>query len=177
MATKSELLVPIEQLQRCLSYRDDGELVWTEKYSSLSPITLGAVAGTALRGGKKKYRSLHFMGQKILLHRAIWAVANGKWPDGNIDHVDGDEENNRLENLREVTASQNSMNRKNRSDNASGLKGARLRRNRDGSPVWVSCIWIDGKSRHLGRFSSPEAAHAAYVEAAKQNFGQFARAS
>ena len=177
MATKPELLVPIEQLQRCLSYCDDGELVWVEKYSKLSPVALGSVAGTALRGGNKKYRAIHFMGQKILLHRAIWAVANGKWPDGHIDHIDGDEKNNRLENLRDVTASQNSMNRKNRSDNASGLKGARLRRNRDGSPVWVSCIWIDGKSKHLGRFSSPEDAHAAYVSAAQKAFGEFHRAA
>ncbi|RWX40814.1 HNH endonuclease [Rhizobium leguminosarum] len=177
MGTPAEERVTLELVVRCLGYRGNGELTWKDKVSPSSSVKIGDVAGSVFRSGSKKYMAVHIKGEKILVHRIIWALHNDRWPEGHIDHIDGDETNNAIENLREVTRSQNNMNRSNRSDNMSGLKGAKLRKNRDGSPVWVSSIWINGKSKYLGRFKTPEEAHAAYVKAANENFGEFARAA
>jgi hypothetical protein len=166
----------IDVLRSLFAYREDGELVWKAKLSAVSPIVVGSVAGTTI-GKKKKYKIIHVGGKKIFAHLIVWALHNGQWADVDVDHKDGDGLNNRIDNLRLATRSQNCMNRKVRSDNASGLKGARKRKNRDGTDVWVSVIWIDGKEKYLGRFPSALAAHEAYMEAANQNFGEFARAS
>jgi len=53
----------------------------------------------------------------------IWAMVNGEWPDGEIDHINGDRSDNRISNLRVVTHRENAMNRSRRSDNASGVTG------------------------------------------------------
>jgi hypothetical protein len=177
MGTPAEERATFELVERCLGYRDTGELFWKEPTSSQSRVKIGGAAGTAIRGGSKKYAAVHIKGEKLAVHRIVWALHNGRWPDGHIDHIDGDETNNKIFNLRDVTRSQNNMNRKNRSDNLSGLKGARRRKNRDGSFVWVSSIWIDGEQKYLGRFKTPEDAHAAYVAAAEQNFGEYHRAA
>ena len=47
---------------------------------------------------------------RILMHRAAWALYYGRWPS-EIDHINGDKTDNRLENLREVSASENDANR------------------------------------------------------------------
>ena len=43
-------------------------------------------------------------------HGAVWAWHHGRLPEGEIDHIDGNERNNRIENLREVSGHENRMN-------------------------------------------------------------------
>ena len=47
----------------------------------------------------------------LFYHQAVWIMCHGDYPKGEIDHIDGDRLNNRIENLREVTPSENDMNR------------------------------------------------------------------
>ena len=56
-------------------------------------------------------------------HRLIWLMRFGEWPEGEIDHIDGDRSNNRLENLRCVSKSGNMRNQKRNSRNTSGFPG------------------------------------------------------
>lgn len=59
------------------------------------------------------YLVISIQARKFQLHRFIWEITNGKIPNGFcIDHIDGDKTNNRIENLRLATLSQNSWNRK-----------------------------------------------------------------
>ena len=46
---------------------------------------------------------------KLCAHRAVWAVAHGRWPDPDkvIDHINGDRKDNRIANLREITQAEN----------------------------------------------------------------------
>ena len=73
--------------------------------------------GRAIRGGKRNKRGYLFVdcriGKKqihVHLHHAIWAVCKGRWPKQQLDHINGNKQDNRIENLREVNASENRMN-------------------------------------------------------------------
>lgn len=103
-------------------------------------------------------------------HRVAWLMENGAWPDKMLDHIDGNRGNNRMSNLREVSAAQNQYNRKVMYYALSGLKGASYNK-RDRK--WQATIRINGKSTNLGYFDTPEAAHLAYSEAASKHFGEY----
>ena len=73
--------------------------------------------GRAVRGkkhGKKGYLAVDCrIGKKqihVHLHHAVWAVCKGRFPEQQIDHINGNKRDNRIENLREVSASENKMN-------------------------------------------------------------------
>ncbi len=107
-------------------------------------------------------------------HRLAWVYMTGKWPGDQIDHIDMDRENNRWVNLREATNAQNNSNRRVQSNNKIGLKGVSICST---TKKYRATITADGKQRTLGRFDCPAAAHFAYVVAADQLHGEFARAS
>lgn len=89
-----------------------------------------------------------------------------------IDHRDGNSLNNRRANLRLATHAQNQHNRKAYATNTSGYKGVSYYRP---TGKWVARIELKGKCKGLGYFFTPEAAHAAYIAAAKELHGEFAR--
>ena len=73
--------------------------------------------GRAIRGkklGRWGYLCvLCCLGKKqvfVYLHHAVWAVCKGRWPKQQIDHINGNKHDNRIENLREVSQSENNMN-------------------------------------------------------------------
>lgn len=96
-----------------------------------------------------------------LAHRVAWLFATGSWPNGIIDHINGNGRDNRFDNLRVVTHSQNSQNKyKARADNVSGMLGVSCSKY---AGRWVARININGKPKYLGTFGSPEDAHAVYM--------------
>lgn len=103
------------------------------------------------------------------VHRLVGEAFLGLTADRQVDHIDGDRTNNRLENLRLATHSQNRRNSRSRS--SCGMKGVSRHRKR-----WSAKITIDGKLKHLGIYDTPEEAHAAYCAAAKELHGEFFRA-
>ena len=104
----------------------------------------------------------------------IWVIMKGRWPRKQVDHHDLDPSNNRWGNLRRATNQQNMRNKRARADNKCGYKGVCWKKQ---NRQWVAQICVDGKVKHLGLFSAPEIAHAAYAAAAKKHFGEFARAN
>jgi hypothetical protein len=79
----------------------------------------------------------------------------GKFPKLDIDHIDGNGINNKWNNLREVTRSQNCRNIKLASNNTSGFIGVRWN---EENKKWRALIGIDRKSKHLGYFDNLEEA-------------------
>ncbi len=88
-----------------------------------------------------------------------------------VDHIDGDTLNNRRENLRLCTNAENMRNIRTPKHNTSGFKGVSFDR-RTGR--YLASITVNKVSKNLGRYRTPEEAHAAYLEAARLYFGEFA---
>lgn len=111
------------------------------------------------------YRHIGIKGRQYREHRLAWLYVHGVWPSGDIDHINGITDDNRIANLRDVTTQDNCQNqRKLRSDSASGLMGARSFR----PGKWQASIKVDGKYKHLGTFYTPEEAHEAYMKAKRE---------
>jgi hypothetical protein len=96
------------------------------------------------------------------------------WPETEVDHIDGDGLNNRLENLRLATTTNNNRNQRKRTGRtySSQYKGVSYRQDRD---TWLAAIGVDYKRVKLGTYPTEEEAAKAYDVAALQFFGEFAR--
>lgn len=114
-------------------------------------------------------RSINF-GAGNIRHLMMHRVLIGADPDKQVDHIDGDGLNNRRSNLRQCTGAENTRNRRMKSGVTNPYKGICFKHGR-----WTSEISIEGRQRHLGRFDTPEEAHAAYAAAARELHGEFAR--
>lgn len=86
------------------------------------------------------------------------------------DHINGNGLDNRRENLRVCTRSENLMNQKRGINNTSGYKGVSWHK---GTEKWQSKIAAKGKRIYLGLFKEKEEAHKAYCEASKRYHGEF----
>jgi hypothetical protein len=93
-----------------------------------------------------------------------------------VDHVNGDVSDDRWSNLRLATKSQNAANsRKQTRKCSTKFKGVTVDKSRPKCP-YMAKIKVNQRTLNLGRFSSPEEAHATYMKAAIKYFGEFARA-
>lgn len=103
-------------------------------------------------------------------HRVIWALVNGEWPEGEIDHIDGNKLNNVIGNLRVVSSAENRRNMSRPKTNTSGVIGV------DWCSVnhkWRARIKINRRRIHIGYFSNIDDAATARAEAeAKYGFHQ-----
>jgi hypothetical protein len=152
---------------RALLYYDaqTGEFHWLKRMSAR--IRAGDLAGTLTEDG---YRRIWIEGRQYRAHRLAWLYMTGEWCPLLIDHRDGNPSNNRWSNLRKATLSQSNANRRVPRNNRCGLKGV----SRKGSG-WRAAIHKNKRKHYLGIFPTPQAAHAAYVTAARKLFGEFAR--
>lgn len=108
--------------------------------------------------------------RKYLAHRLAWVYMTGKWPVALVDHKDGNPLNNRWDNLRQASQSQNLSNRPQQRNNTSGYKGVIWH---GIGKKWMPRIDAGGKSVYLGLFDDILDAHNAYCEAAKEHHGEF----
>lgn len=131
---------------------------------------LNAPAGNRMRRG---YIAIYVSGNgKHLAHRLAWLIVYGCWPNGVIDHINGDPSDNRLCNLREATQLENTFNAKRSKANKSGAKGVHW------SALhgrWRARATLNYQSVCLGLHDTVEAAAAAYAEFCAKHRGEFAR--
>lgn len=130
-----------------------------------------------ISAGKKRYERITIDGKAYALHRMIYLWNHGYLPEV-IDHIDGDRENNRIENLREATQQQNCLNRKHHSNSKSPYKNVYLQsptKNPEWKRNWVVRVNVSGKSKYMGSFEDLELADLVATEARNLYHGQFAR--
>ncbi|WP_054070229.1 HNH endonuclease [Pseudomonas syringae group genomosp. 3] len=139
-----------------------GLFCWIEKPSI--GVSIGDEAGFITSAG---YRSIRVFGSSYLAHRLAWLHHYGEWPTGDLDHINGIKSDNRIENLRDVSRSENCQNiRSAQCNNAVGLLGVSLPKK---GKRWVAQIHHNGKKRTIGYFSTPELAHEAYLSEKRKN--------
>ena len=137
---------------------DDADFDWLNQWK-WQYSHKGYAVRSFYKNGKMEY---------VEMHRSL-----NKTPAGfQTDHRDGDRLNNQRFNLRTASASQNAMNRKPRADAKSKFKGVSWSKQKS---RWVSRIFFDKKSIHLGFFEEEKEAAIAYNEAAVNKYGNFAR--
>lgn len=152
--------IPIIDLRRFLSYDPaTGDLRWRERMSQ--NVFAGSEAMTARKGSGHRHGFVR--GVPLQAHRVAWALHYGEWPQGMIDHINGIPTDNRIINLRVVSARDNPKNRRPNSDKPSALPHG-VSRKKNGR--YFAQIQEGKKNRHLGYFATPEEAEAAYKAAA-----------
>jgi len=181
---KPNTLPPPDYLRECFALTPDGKLIWKPRPSShfddaghsashiagrMNARDAGKEAGTLRSDG---YVHVRLDGRLYLAHRIIWSMSNNhRLGNLEIDHLDRDTANNRPENLRPATRSENARNIGLRIDNTSGIRGvcwlkARMK--------WSARIKRDGKFIHIGDFTTKAEAAAARLAAEVRYHGRFA---
>lgn len=136
----------LEQISKLVLYQD-GRLIYSKT---------GRTCDNAIQRGYRKV-SIAWKPKNLQAraHRVIWFMFHGAIPEGMlVDHINGDRSDNRIENLRLVDHADNSQ-------NCTG-KGYYLSKK---TGRWQAYIYINYKSKHLGTYSTEDAARLAYLEA------------
>lgn len=144
----------LEQISSYLSYnKDTGGFQWVvdvPKRGMRQALSCGDKAGYLRPDG---YVMLALLNKNYLAHRVAILFNTGEWPNGVVDHINGNKSDNRISNLRVVSHKDNIRNQ---------------RRARGVSPNgkrFKSGLYVDGKYVHLGTFDTEGEAHTAYLEA------------
>ena len=156
-------LLPIELLRELLDYdRDTGIFRWKVQ------VSIGVGAGSIAGYLDGKYWNLRIRGHNYRAHRVAWALTEGEWPPGEIDHRNRNRSDNRRSNLRLATHAENTRNCGLRRDNSSGVKGVEWYK---ATKKWRVSIRIGGKRISLGYFPTIEEAAAVRREADLIHYG------
>jgi hypothetical protein len=130
------------------------------------------VGGDVCRTLTSGYRMLYVCGASYGAHILAWAITHGAAPTGYIDHINGQPGDNRLANLRDVSAQVNSHNRQkaHRNNKSTGLLGVTMRKQRGVcGPRFQARITVKGHPGiYLGTFKTAAEAHEAYLEAKRK---------
>ncbi len=143
-----------------ISYdRDTG--IFTRKVAS-SRMKAGSECSAT---NSKGYVEFNILGKLVRAHRLAFFIINGEWPLLTVDHINGDKQDNRWSNLREVDNKTNCENKRSiNSNNSTGYTGVIRRRKK------FECrIRTDGKLLYLGVFDTPQEAAAAYLVAKEKH--------
>ena len=156
----------IEELREYLDYDpESGVLMWKKRPSRR--VKQGQVAGGSING--EGYNLLGFSGMRFLAHRIAFALHHGRWPTPCCDHIDGDKTNNRADNLRECSVSENKQNSATPRNSTTGVKGVRRHGSGYQAQVRLSGAIYTKYFRHL------EDAAAYVRQLREQLHGEFAR--
>lgn len=147
-----------QEIKNLFDYQD-GIIYWKFNRSGIK--NDGNGAGTLHHTG---YKVVRINNKEYKVHRLIWIMFNGDIPNKMfIDHIDRNKLNNKIENLRLATNQEN-----NRNNSSNGFTWEPKRK------VFRVGICIDGKKKYIGRYDTIIDARAAYLQARREHFGEFA---
>ena len=158
-----------EELKRILNYNDTTG-VFTWKISPKYDVKIGDVAGNYHNG----YYRVTIKRKKYLTHRLAWLYVYGEFPKGDLDHIDNDRGNSRINNLRIADRVTNGYNRKKPINNKSGIKGVHWSKI---DKKWIVKIGVNKQKLYIGLFEDLELAELVAQEARAKYHGEFANDS
>ena len=148
-----------ERLRSLLSYSaETGAFTW--RVSASPRVSCGKPAG---RPDRRGYVIITVDGKSRYAHRLAWLYVNGEWPTQQVDHINGIKSDNRIGNLRDISASANTQNQiRPQRGSTTGLLGVSKAKDRR---KFRACIKVSDCTVCIGSFDTAESAHAAYIEA------------
>lgn len=153
----------VDRLNRAMRYdRENGKFYWAEKRKG---IRVGDEVGAIDVNG---YRKTTLEGNWYYVHQLVWFIEHdGIWPQGMLDHINGNRSDNRIVNLRDVSNSRNSHNSdKVGNKNSTGYRGVARYMDK-----YIAQIMIDGERKAIGMFATAEEARDAYLKYKAEHFG------
>lgn len=156
---KKEQILTQEYLKECIYYNQfNGSAVWKRrplrhfKSERDCKIWNSKNAANMINClGNNGYIRLSINGNSYSLHRIIFLYMEGRFPEGQVDHINRNKRDNRFENLRDVSPAINSQNQNIRKNNKSGVKGIYWNNLRN---KWHARITINKKVIHLGYYAN-----------------------
>lgn len=158
-----------ELVKSLLDYKE-GILYW--KIKSFKKVKTGNIAGSIIKYKNCNRRRLMINNKSYLASRIIFLWHKGFLPKI-VDHIDRDTMNDKIENLREATKSQNDTNRTKRKNTKSQYVGVCFSTYKT-SIYWFAQIRVNNYNMRLGNFENEVSAALAYNKAAVKYFGEFA---
>ena len=164
MTTKNCTLTQ-QELKELLYYnRYTGHFIW--KVSRRGRVKVGDIAGNSkINTDGKTYRRIGINNESHCSHRLAWLYVYGVFPKDQIDHINGDGTDNRIENLRDVNNSENGKNQRMPKNNKSGCIGVYWHKLRN---KWQAEITDNGKKIYLGIYTDYSHAIQARKKAEKE---------
>ena len=152
-----------EKLKELFDYDpSSGSLLWKIiKNSHAGKAKPGRIAGAA---GGNGYLVIGIDRKRFFAHRLVWLWHYGVWPKHQIDHINGNRTDNRIENLREATLEENRQNTRDRKNNT-GFRGVYFNARPGRVKRYSASIAVNGKTKSLGYYLTKEEAHSAYLKA------------
>lgn len=148
---------------------ETGVLTWKYRNDTKKATWNTRYAGKPAGKQSDKNRTIGIDGKVYQLCSIVWLYCKGEPVPPEIDHEDRSQLNNRIDNLRPATRSQNNANQKIQYNNTSGFKGVKFHQNR-----WVAECNHNGTYYYLGRYVTLEAAVKARQAKFEELFGEFA---
>lgn len=150
-----------DELKSLLMYDPaTGVFIW--RVTRSPKVVKGSVAGSVNNEG---YHHIKFNNVNYKAHRLAWLYMYGVWPSDGIDHINRVRNDNRIENLRLATKTQNGQNRSISKANTSGVTGVTWYKK---SQRWRAQIRVDMQHIYLGTYDTIEdAANARHRAEAK----------
>lgn len=161
MKTQQELTQDL--LKSIVSY--DPETGVFTRISSSARRFVGKPAGTSKYCNGTFYWKIKILNRQYSAHRLAWLHMYGHFPADQIDHIDGDGLNNRIENLRCVDQRDNNRNRRIQANNTSGICGVYFEKSLN---KWRVRIRVDRHYKHFGLFEDIEEARKVRKEVESQ---------
>jgi len=135
-------MITQKELKEILDYNPEtGVFIWLKHNKNQKSI--GDAAGHLMAEGRTSIRINYI---SYLLHRLAWLYVYGKWPN-EIDHINHNQSDNRISNLREVTHRENMLNQSMCKNNTSGVTGVYWHKKNN---KWFASIMVKGVAIHLG---------------------------
>jgi hypothetical protein len=110
------------------------------------------------------YNKTSYKGKRLAVHRVVWLLHKGEWPKGEIDHINRNRADNRIENLRDVSRHVNAANR----PDAASMTGTTWHPDKR---KWKAKIQNNKKYIHIGYFNTQIEAHEAYLRVRREICG------
>ena len=152
-------MLTAERARFLFSYDPQSGLI-TRRVSRGGPWKAGTPVGSVKKSG---YVGVIVDNKWNAYHRLAWLLHYGEWPDSDLDHINGNRGDNRIENLRKCCRAENMQNRRVGKNSSTGVIGVYKTGNK-----WRAQIQVQKNWKHLGTFNTKDEAAAAYAAAKRE---------